>query len=69
MKKARDLILKLYKENNITKKQCDTLLDAIENRNWHYNPPTYQPYIDWTFIPYEQPKWTITCNSDNTNVE
>jgi len=69
MNKARDVILQLYKENKITKDEVDILLDAIVYRNCCYNPPTYKPYIDWTYRPEEQPKWTITSNSNSTNVE
>ena len=68
MNKARDVILKLYKEDKIAKDEVDILLDAIVDRNCCYNPPTYKPYIDWTYRPEEQPKWTITSNTDKTNV-
>ena len=53
MKTARDLILELYKEDHITKQEADTLLDAIDNKNNYYTQPTYQPYVDWTYRPYE----------------
>ena len=69
MNRARDLILKLYKNENITKEEVDILLDGIEGKIWCYNTPTYQPYIDWTYKPYEQPKWTITSNTNSNNVE
>ena len=69
MNRARDLILKLYKNENITKEEVDILLDGIEGKIWYYNTPTHQPYIDWTYKPYEQPKWTITSNTNSNNVE
>ena len=70
MNKARDIILQLYKEDKITKDEVDILLDAIVGEDCCYNPPIpYKPYIDWTYKPEEQPKWTITCNSNSTNVE
>ena len=68
-KTARDLILELYKDDRITKQEADTLLDAIDNKNNYYTQPTYQPYVDWTYRPYEQPRWTITSNTDTNNVE
>jgi hypothetical protein len=66
METARDLILKLYKENHITKEETDILLDAI---NAIGTTTTFLPYVDWPYMPYQQPKWTITSNTDNTNVE
>ena len=59
-KTARDLILELYKDDRITKQEADTLLDAIDNKNNYYTKPTYQPYPDWTYKPYEQPWYTVT---------
>ena len=61
MKTARDLILELYKEDHITKEEVNLLLDVEK--------ASVVPYIDWTSRPYEQPKWTITSNTNNTNVE
>ena len=69
MKTARDLILKLYKEDHITKGETDLLLDAIEVSKpvqLPYVDWTYRPY-EWTYKPYEQPSWTITNNTDNTS--
>jgi hypothetical protein len=67
MNKARDLILELYKKDHITKEEVNILLDGVEDKNCCYNPPIYKPYIDWTYRPEEQPKWTITSNSNSTN--
>jgi hypothetical protein len=69
MNKARDLILELYKKDHITRKEADILLDAIVNNGCYRGPCTHQYYPDWTYRPYEQPKWTITSNSNSTNVE
>ena len=69
MNKARDVILKLYKEDKIAKDEVDVLLNAIVGGDFCYNPPIYKSYIDWTYRPKEQPKWTITNNSNSTNVE
>jgi hypothetical protein len=66
MKTARDLILELYKEDHITKEETDILLNAISTTG---TPTTFIPYADWTYKTYEQPYWTITSNTDNTNVE
>lgn len=71
MNKARDLILELYKADYVTKEEANILLDAINKS------PMCQTYTDWTYRPYdyptyrlyEQPKWTITNNDSNTNVE
>ena len=70
MKTARDLILKLYKEDHTTKGETDLLLDAIKVSNpvcAPYFDWTVRPYGDWTYKPYEQPSWTITNNTDNTS--
>ena len=70
MNKARDVVLQLYKEDKITKDEVDILLDAIVGRDCCYNPPTWQTNkLDWTYIPYGQPSWTITNNVDKTSVE
>ena len=69
MKTARDLILELYKDKYITKKETDILLDAMNGTHYYYNQPVQIPYIDWTYRPYEQPKWTITSNTSSNNVE
>lgn len=72
MKEARDLILELYKDELITKQEADILLDAIKNTaGTTFIPVPYPPYNpDWTYRPYEQPRWTITSNNTNsTNVE
>jgi len=70
MKTARDLILELYKEDHITKEETDLLLDAIKNTaSTTFIPTRYYPYVDWVYRPHEQPRWTITSNTDNTNVE
>ena len=69
MNKARDVILKLYKEDKIAKDEVDVLLNAIVGRDFYYNTPIYKPYIDWTYRTEEQPKWIITSNSNSTNVE
>jgi len=70
MKTARDLILELYKEDHITKGETHLLLDAIT-----VSKPAQVSYVDWTYRPYEQPRWqgtsgqpywTITNNTDNT---
>ena len=42
--KARDLILKLYKDDKITKKEVDILLDAIGDINHYYTLPKPYPY-------------------------
>ena len=68
MKTARDLILELYKEDHITKEEADLLLDAI-NKTAGTTFIHRQYYPDWTYRPYEQPRWTITSNKNNTNVE
>ena len=69
MKKARDLILQLYKEDKITKDEVDILLDAIvSNRSFpkeiclRYDPLIHKSYIDWTYRPEEQPSWTNNIN-------
>ena len=68
MKTARDLILELYKEDHITKEEANLLLDAVDKTaGTTFIPTTYYP--DWTYRPYEQPRWTITSNTNNTNVE
>ena len=68
MKTARDLILELYKEDHITKEEANLLLDAVNKTAGTTSIPT--PYYpDWTYRPYQQPYWTITSNTDNTNVE
>jgi len=68
MKTARDLILELYKEDHITKEEANLLLDAVnKTAGTTFIPMRYYP--DWTYRPYEQPKWTITSNKNNTNVE
>jgi hypothetical protein len=68
MKTARDLILELYKEDHITKEETDILLNAISTTaGTTFIPTPYYP--DWTYRPYQQPYWTITSNTDNTNVE
>ncbi len=64
MKTARDLILELYKDDHITKEETGLLLDAITA-----GKPVQLPYVDWTYRPYEQPRWTITSNTDTNNVE
>ena len=69
MNKARDVILKLYKEDKIAKDEVDVLLNAIVGKDFCYNTPIYKSYIDWTYRPEEQPKWTITSNNNSTNVE
>ena len=57
MNKARDLILELYKNENITKKEVDILLDAIWGRNCCYNPLKLYPYtFDQAYKPEKQPK-------------
>ena len=56
MKTARDLILELYKEDHIAWTQ---LISG-------YNFYTHAIY---RLDKYEQPKWTITSNTNNTNVE
>lgn len=68
MKKARDLILKLYKENNITKEEVDILLDAInqQSNKFIYQTPPQAPWALDT--PCREPYWTVTCNTQ-TNVE
>ena len=65
--KARDLILKLYKDDKITKEEVDILLDAIGDINRYYTFP--KPYPYWEYKPAEQPYYTITNNIDKTNVE
>ena len=55
MKKARDLILELYKDDHITKEQTDLLLDAIT-----VSKQVKLPYVDWTYRTNGQPRWTIT---------
>ena len=68
MKTARDLILKLYKEDHITKEEANLLLDAVnKTAGTTFTPAPYYP--DWTYRPSEQPRWTITSNTNNTNVE
>lgn len=74
MKTARDLILELYKEDNITTEETNLLLDAItvsKPVQLPYVDWTYRPYeqLSWTYKPYEQPNWTITSNTDTNNVE
>jgi len=70
MKTARQIILDLYKLDDITEEEVNILLDAIVGRDCCYNPPTLQPYkLDWTYRPEEQPTWTITNNGGKTNVE
>ena len=61
MKKATDIILELYKNENITKKEVDILLDAIWGRNCCYNPLKLYPYtFDQAYKPEEQHKWTYS---------
>ena len=62
METARDIILELYKKDYITKGEADVLLDAIT-----VSKSAQVPYVDWTYRPYEQPRWTITNNTDNTS--
>ena len=69
MNKARDVVLQLYKEDKITRKEVDILLDAIFGNGCYYRPQLRQYYPDWTYRPEEQPIWTITSNTDKTNVE
>lgn len=69
MNKARDVVLQLYKEDKITKDKVDILLDAIFGNGCYCGPQLRQYYPDWTYRPEEQPKWTITSNTDKTNVE
>jgi len=69
MNKARDVILKLYKEDKIAKDEVDVLLDAIVGRDCCYNPPIYKSRVFETYKPEDQPKWRITNNSNSTNVE
>ena len=64
MKTARDLILELYKKDHITTEETHLLLDAIT-----VSKQVQLPYVDWTYRPYEQPRWTITNNTDTNNVE
>ena len=64
MKTARDLILELYKKDHITTEETHLLLDAIT-----VSKQVQLPYVDWTYRPYEQPRWTITKNTDTNNVE
>jgi hypothetical protein len=63
MNKAKDLILELYKGDNITKEEASTLLDSVQptcsNNYSNWGKP------DWTYRPAEQPYWTIT----NTNTD
>jgi len=70
MKTARDLILELYKEDHITKEETDLLLNAINKTpGTTFIPAPQYTYIDWAYRPCEQPHWTITSNTNSTNVE
>jgi len=69
MKTARDLILELYKEDHITKEEANLLLDAVNKTGGTAVTFPTPYYPDWTYRPYQQPYWTITSNTDNTNVE
>ena len=70
MNTARDLILELYKDDHITKQEADILLDAINNTpGTTFIPAPPYTYIDWAYRPHEQPRWTITSNTSDTNVE
>ena len=73
MNKPRDLILKLYKEDRITKEDTDILLDAIICKSCCTYQPNYLPYgysrTGQSYIPEHQPKWTITSNTDSAYVE
>ena len=72
MKTAKDLILELYKTDHITKKETQLLLDAIKISppvQIPYVQPIQLPYVDWTYRPYVQPSWTITSDTNTSNVE
>lgn len=70
-KTARDLILELYKEDHITKKEADLLLDAItQKRDTTFVPVPYKDNTpDWTYDPYRpgQP-WYTTSNTTSDNL-
>ena len=72
-KTARDLVLELYKEDHITKKEADLLLDAITQKgNTTFVPVPYREITttpDWTYDPYRpgQP-WYTTTGTDSTSV-
>jgi len=69
MKKATDIILRLYKSEYITQDEVHILLDGIWDRNYLYNPPVLDPYKPSQAYKPEYKQWNITSNSDNTNVE
>lgn len=55
MKKVTDIILELYKNENITKEEADILLNAIWGKDCCYscrytskNYPPNQTYADWS---------------------
>jgi len=55
---ALDIILGLYKNDNLTKEEAGILLDHV-----HYNKPTVLPFNGTRYDYNEQPKWTITTTN------
>jgi len=55
---ALDIILGLYKNDNLTKEEAGILLDHV-----HYNKPTVLPFNGTHYDYNEQPKWTITTTN------
>ena len=52
---ALDIILGLYKNDNLTKEEAGILLDHV-----YYDKPTLLPFNEIRYNYNEQPKWTIT---------
>ena len=52
---AQDIILGLYKNDNLTKEEAGILLDHV-----YYDKPTLLPFNEIRYNYNEQPKWTIT---------
>jgi len=63
MNKARPIILRLYKNDNLTEEEVNILLDCIDNKNNYYTQPV-PTKVDWTYRPDEQPRWTLTNNNN-----
>ena len=59
MNKARHLILRLYKNDNLTEEEVNILLDGIENKNNYYTQPVHLTNADWTYRPNKYNSPTI----------
>lgn len=60
------LVTRLLDTKSITTQEAVELLKLNIPTKEYINTPVYYPYCDWLYRPWQQPYYTTTATSNNT---